>query len=85
LSPSLAGQESKFRLVYKNTTIYNPVGNVTNPATLLPVSGFNLRAPNSYWDDAVGGHYDATGVSVAWTGVTGTGFATITLSFSATA
>jgi predicted ribosomally synthesized peptide with SipW-like signal peptide len=85
VSPSLAGQEGQFRLVYKSTVYYNPVGNVTNPPTSLPVSAFNLRAANSYWDDAVGGHYDGTGVSVAWTGVTGTGYVTITLSFSATA
>jgi hypothetical protein len=91
VSPSLAGQEGKFRLVYQSTVVYNPMGNITATPTLLPVAGFNLRGPSSLWDDAVGGHnipfpgdYE-TAVSVAWTGVTGTGTVTITLSFSATA
>jgi predicted ribosomally synthesized peptide with SipW-like signal peptide len=98
VSPSLVGQESKFHLAYQSTVVYNPVGDIRGggnppaPPTLLPVTGFDLRGPTSHWDDVTGGHYIVmpaqvleTGVTVFWSGVTGTGEVTITLSFSATA
>lgn len=90
LSPSLAGQENKFRLVYQSTVYNNPLSNVSNPPLTLPVTNFDLRGPNSYWDDAVGGHTNPypgqfeTGVTALWSGVTGTGEVTITLTFSST-
>jgi hypothetical protein len=90
LSPSLAGQESQFRLVYQSTVYNNPLSNVSNPPLTLPVTNFDLRGPNSYWDDVVGGHTNPypgqfeTGIAALWSGVTGTGEVTITLTFSST-
>lgn len=79
VSPSLAGQESKFRLAFQSGTYNNPVVNISSPATLLPVSAFDLEGPTSLWDEATGGHTANNGVAVLWSGVTGTGFVTITL------
>ena len=52
---------------------------MSNPPLTLPVTNFDLRGPNSYWDDAVGGYTNPypgqfeTGIAALWSGVTGTG------------
>jgi hypothetical protein len=82
LSPSLVGQESKFKLSYVSTVYGRPVTVVTPQP--VPVTNLNLEATN--WGAAVGGHdYQMPGVGAQWTGVTGTGSVTVTMHFTAAA
>ena len=86
VSGGLASEANKFRLGYRSTVYGGPFSDLSTPAQLLPVAGFDLNGPSSYWNDPVGGHHATdNGLGVSWTGVVGTGTVTITLSFSATA
>jgi hypothetical protein len=79
LNGALAGQESKFKLGFRNSV----TGTNFQVLGTLPVSNLNLES--TPWNAAVGGHHHTDkGVGVNWAGVTGTGSVTITLSFTAT-